>query len=193
MKDSTRLGGHSFRRTWRFSPMPDGRPQPVGWTIMKTLMDALKSDEYKDRLNIKLNSAVKGFLGSEENGVLGVLSESSGEMEEIRADAVVLASGGYCAGGDILLKYAGENAKFPTTNGPWATGDGITFGMEFGAAARDLEHVQVHPTSFVNKSDPFATTNFLAPESLRGTGGILVNGEGRRCVPTQARLTATLV
>jgi len=74
--------------------MPDGRPQPVGWTIMKTLMDALKSDEYKDRLNIKLNSAVKGFLGSEENGVLGVLSESSGEMEEIRADAVVLASGG---------------------------------------------------------------------------------------------------
>jgi len=100
---------------------------------------------------------------------------------------------GYCAGGDILLKYAGENAKFPTTNGPWATGDGITFGMEFGAAARDLEHVQVHPTSFVNKSDPFATTNFLAPESLRGTGGILVNGEGRRCVPTQARLTATLV
>mmetsp|Transcript_36138 Transcript_36138/g.144470 ORF Transcript_36138/g.144470 Transcript_36138/m.144470 type:complete len:603 (-) Transcript_36138:416-2224(-) len=182
MKDSTRLGGHSFRRTWRFSPMPDGRPQPVGWTIMKTLMDALKSDEYKDRLNIKLNSAVKGFLGSEENGVLGVLSESSGEMEEIRADAVVLASGGYCAGGDILLKYAGENAKFPTTNGPWATGDGITFGMEFGAAARDLEHVQVHPTSFVNKSDPFATTNFLAPESLRGTGGILVNGEGRRFV-----------
>ncbi|KAJ8902263.1 hypothetical protein NDN08_006670 [Rhodosorus marinus] len=182
MKDSTRLGGHSFRRTWRFSPMPDGRPQPVGWTIMKTLIDALKSDEYKDRLNIKLNNAVKGLLGSEESGVVGVLSEFSGETEEIHADAVVLASGGYCAGGDVLLKYAGEKAKFPTTNGPWATGDGIKLGMEFGAAARDMEHVQVHPTSFVNKSDPFASTNFLAPESLRGTGGMLVNAEGKRFV-----------
>eukprot|EP00189_Rhodosorus_marinus_P007630 CAMPEP_0184753544 /NCGR_PEP_ID=MMETSP0315-20130426/44153_1 /TAXON_ID=101924 /ORGANISM="Rhodosorus marinus, Strain UTEX LB 2760" /LENGTH=833 /DNA_ID=CAMNT_0027232925 /DNA_START=84 /DNA_END=2585 /DNA_ORIENTATION=- len=205
MKDRTRLGGHSFPRTWRFSPMADGRPQPVGWTIMKTLIDALKSDEYKDRLNIKLNNAVKRLLGSEESGVVGVLSESSGEKEEIHADAVVLASGGtvnvdellvmlvlgttyllgapgYCAGGDVLRKYAGESAKFPTTNGPWATGDGIKLGMEFGAVARDMEHVQVHPTSFVNKSDPFTTTNFLAPESLRGTGGILVNGEGKRFV-----------
>lgn len=34
--------------------------------------------------------------------------------------------------------------------------------------------VQVHPTGFVDPSDPRAPVKFLAPEALRGSGGILL-------------------
>lgn len=40
--------------------------------------------------------------------------------------------------------------------------------------------MQVHPTGFVDPSNPTAPTKFLAPEALRAYGGILLNGQGKR-------------
>jgi FAD binding domain len=42
--------------------------------------------------------------------------------------------------------------------------------------------VQIHPTGFVDPEDPEAGTKFLAPEKLRGSGGILLGSDGRRFV-----------
>lgn len=42
--------------------------------------------------------------------------------------------------------------------------------------------VQLHPTSFLDPEDPTNPTKILGPEALRGSGGILVNHEGRRFV-----------
>lgn len=39
---------------------------------------------------------------------------------------------------------------------------------------------QVHPTSLVNPDDPTNLSKFLAPESMRGSGGILLNAQGKR-------------
>lgn len=39
---------------------------------------------------------------------------------------------------------------------------------------------QVHPTSLVDPKDPTNLSKFLAPESMRGSGGILLNAEGKR-------------
>lgn len=87
---------------------------------------------------------------------------------------------GYCAGRDILEKCAKRFAALPTTNGDWATGDGIELGRVVGADVRDMEAVQVHPTSFLDVKRPMVMTNFLAPEALRGVGGVLVDRKGER-------------
>lgn len=39
---------------------------------------------------------------------------------------------------------------------------------------------QVHPTSLVNPEDPTNLSKFLAPESMRGSGGILLDAQGKR-------------
>ena len=57
-----------------------------------------------------------------------------------------------------VQKYSPAAAELPTTNGPWATGDGIELGSELGAALVGMEHVQVHPTGFVDPADPTAGT-----------------------------------
>jgi succinate dehydrogenase/fumarate reductase flavoprotein subunit len=45
----------------------------------------------------------------------------------------------------VLLpqKYCPAAADLPTTNGPWATGDGVELGSGLGAALVGMEHVQV--------------------------------------------------
>jgi hypothetical protein len=42
-----------------------------------------------------------------------------------------------------VQEYCPEAADLPTTNGPWATGDGIQLGTGLGAALVGMEHVQV--------------------------------------------------
>lgn len=39
---------------------------------------------------------------------------------------------------------------------------------------------QIHPTSLVNPDDPTNLSKFLAPESMRGSGGILLDAQGKR-------------
>lgn len=39
---------------------------------------------------------------------------------------------------------------------------------------------QVHPTSLVDPEDPTNLSKFLAPESMRGSGGILLDARGKR-------------
>jgi succinate dehydrogenase/fumarate reductase flavoprotein subunit len=87
-----------------------------------------------------------------------------------------------------------------TTNGRWATGDGIKLAMTAGAATVDLQDVQVrartsaardcgsrtgggaqvHPTAFVDPTDPTAERKTLCAEILRGVGGILLDKAGKR-------------
>jgi L-aspartate oxidase len=82
----------------------------------------------------------------------------------LRANAVVLATGG---GGQIFAK---------TTNPSVSTGDGVALAWRAGAAVRDLEFVQFHPTALSQPGAP----HFLISEAVRGEGAHLVDAEGRR-------------
>jgi L-aspartate oxidase len=90
--------------------------------------------------------------------------DKSGELREMRARAVLLATGG---AGAIYRE---------TTNPPVATGDGIAIAYLSGARVADLEFVQFHPTVLDAPNAP----PFLLSEALRGEGAHLVNGAGER-------------
>ncbi|MGA8851030.1 MAG: L-aspartate oxidase, partial [Aeromicrobium sp.] len=105
----------------------------------------------------------------EQTTVVDLLVESGAvvgvqllEGEQLRADAVILATGG-----------AGQ--LFPyTTNPEVATADGIAMGLRAGAVAADLEFYQFHPTSLN------APGNFLVSEAVRGEGAHLIDAVGHR-------------
>ncbi|KAJ1803618.1 Osmotic growth protein 1 [Coemansia sp. RSA 2598] len=196
----SQLGGHSAPRTHRRPDTADGRPQPVGWGIVSTLTARL-SEQPRFRLvgEAQVIELVQEYTGAHVS-VRGVVYKTAdGKHHELRASAVVLATGGFAGDGGaadgLLRKHAPHLAQLPATNGKFATGDGIKLGMAVGAGVVGLEHVQVHPTGFVSRADPSARTKFLAAEALRGAGGILLNGRGERFVnelDTRDNVTAAI-
>src|SRR5712692_3573025 len=97
----------------------------------------------------------------ESGSVVGLrfVDEVDGSLHELRAEAVLLATGGL---GQIYRE---------TTNPEVVTGDGMAIAYEAGALLSDMEFIQFHPTALAVKGAP----RFLLSEALRGEGGILRN------------------
>ncbi|KAJ3115731.1 hypothetical protein HDU96_000143 [Phlyctochytrium bullatum] len=174
----SQCGGHASARTHREAPRADGKPAPVGWDIIRTLQDFVNSTGSKaDGIKVITNASVQELLG-DANGVYGVRYASGSDCFELNAKAVILATGGFAhdrTQTSLLQRHAPELAAMPTTNGQWATGDGVKMGLTLGAYSLIPKQVQVHPTGFVDPKDPENTVKFLAPESLRAYGGILID------------------
>ncbi len=83
----------------------------------------------------------------------------------IAVRAVVLATGGF------------GQAYATTTNPAGLTGDGLALAARAGAALRDLEFVQFHPTVLWQPGSRGACP--LLTEALRGAGAVLVDAAGQ--------------
>lgn len=172
------LGGHSHKRTHRPS---NGM---AGAEIIYHLQKELRSFEKLGKIKILVDTRVKELV-FENDVVVGVLCESTkeGSTLEIRGDNVILATGGFASDrskGSYLEQYRSELMSFPATAGGFSTGDGITLATTLGAATRDMDKIQIHPTGWVNPDDPTNPTKILAAELMRGVGGILLNKDGKR-------------
>lgn len=196
----SQCGGHSRARTHRCPPGPNGAPIPVGFKLVDTL-----KKRAMERIEIMTHARVKSISS---NGVytLTIRNTNDDSTATVQADALILTSGGF--GGQIhammdedttttlLKEYAPQWVDRATTNGPWASGDGIRLGLSLGATTIDMNQVQIHPTGFVDPQDPAAMTKFLAPEALRAYGGILFNAHGNRFVDeltTRDKLTEAIL
>jgi L-aspartate oxidase len=89
-----------------------------------------------------------------------------GGRVEVRADHVVLATGGV---GQLFAV---------TTNPTEATADGVAMALRAGVAVADVEFVQFHPTALHHPAMPRP----LLSEALRGHGAILRDRDGERFV-----------
>ena len=105
----------------------------------------------------------------EEGRCVGVLALPPGAADgpvEVRADHVVLATGG-----------AGQLFAV-TTNPTESTGDGVAMALRAGVPTADVEFVQFHPTALHHPAMPRP----LLSEALRGHGALLRDGDGERFV-----------
>jgi len=89
---------------------------------------------------------------------------TNGEVIEIKASCVVVATGGYSS------IYHGF-----TTNSFESLGDGISATIRAGGDVSDMEFIQFHPTAL-------KSSGILISESARGEGGYLLNSDGDRFV-----------
>ena len=94
--------------------------------------------------------------------------DGAGEIEKVEADYVVLATGGI--GG--LYRHS--------TNFRHLTGDAIAIALNHGITLKDIDYVQIHPTTFYSEKEE--DRSFLISESVRGEGAKLYDKNMERFV-----------
>ncbi len=145
------LGGSSSPRACHAADLS-------GHVVLHTLYEQLR----RHRVAIQSEWHLLSLL-LEDSQVAGAVfwNLPAGRLEFVRANAVLLATGGY---GRIYAK---------TTNGLGSTGDGVAIAYRAGAIISDPEFVQFHPTALHG-------TSILISEGARGEGGHLKNALGER-------------
>lgn len=164
LNDITTTGGMSIDRTHR--------PRD-GSAVGGYLISGLVRNIAKREIEVMLDTSVTGIL-MDQGEVCGV-SVLNDENEEltIRTRSIIVATGGFSANSQMVVKYRPDLAGFVTTNHKGATGGGIALLEQIGAGTVDMGEIQIHPT--VEQK-----TSYLISESIRGGGAILVNQQGDR-------------
>ncbi len=150
-----REGGHSVPRLAR------ARGDATGAEIQKVL---LRKAEASPNIRFAGRTFAVDLLTHEGRCVGALLLKPGSNVQIVWAQACILATGG-----------AGRLYR-ETTNPPGACGDGLAMAYRAGAACRDLEFVQFHPTALYLAG----ASRFLISEAARGEGGVLLDSKGRR-------------
>ena len=174
------LGGHSAKRT--------NRPNNgmAGAEIIYGMQREVKKYEKSGQLTVLLKTRMVELTKDEDSDrIVGikVQTEGSDEVTQLTSRTTILATGGFASDrsqNSYLAQHRPELMSMPATAGDFSTGDGISAATALGAAVVDMDKVQLHPTGWVDPSDPDAGTKTLAAELMRGVGGLLLNSKGER-------------
>ncbi|WNE97387.1 L-aspartate oxidase [Streptomyces luomodiensis] len=166
----TREGGHHRRR------IAHAGGDATGAEISRALVEAVRAAGIDTVENALVLDLLKDGSGRAAGVTLHVMGEGRRDgVGAVRADAVVLATGGM---GQIFSA---------TTNPAVSTGDGVALALRAGAEVSDLEFVQFHPT--VLWLGPEAEGQQpLVSEAVRGEGAYLVDADGVRFMRGQHEL-----
>ncbi|CAN5433520.1 L-aspartate oxidase [soil metagenome] len=159
--DLTREGGHTRRRILHFE---DTTGKEISRKLIAAVENETNIEVLENHFVIDLITTAKLGAATEDRVVgLYVLDEESGEVLAVRADRIVLATGG-C--GRVYQH---------TTNPPVATGDGVAIAWRAGVTISNMEFIQFHPTCLFHP----ARKSFLISEAVRGEGGVLIGEDGK--------------
>ncbi|WP_421504604.1 flavocytochrome c [Erwinia rhapontici] len=164
LNDITITGGMSIDRTHR----PADRSAVGGFLISGLVKNINQRD-----IEVLLETSVAEIL-LENGAVSGVkVVDEYNDTRILNAKSVIVATGGFSANREMVVKYRPELDGFVTTNHKGATGSGIAMLQNIGADTVDMGEIQIHPT--VEQ-----TTSYLISEAIRGGGAILVSQAGQR-------------
>jgi fumarate reductase flavoprotein subunit len=138
----------------------------TGIEIMNRLAEAVWAREIERLEEHRVQALLKNSDASAIAGAL-LIDMRSGEYVLVHARAVLLATGG----GPTMY-------RFHTPSGDKSC-DGLALALAAGLPLRDMEMVQFHPTGLLAGQDTRMTGTVLE-EGLRGAGGYLLDGTGRR-------------
>ncbi|CDL86154.1 fumarate reductase (quinol) flavoprotein subunit [Xenorhabdus cabanillasii] len=147
-----RFGGMKIERTWFAA-------DKTGFHMLHTLFQT--SLKYPQIRRFDEHFVLDILVDEGQARGLVALNMMEGSKVQIRANAVIMATGG-----------AGRVYRY-NTNGGIVTGDGMGMAFRHGIPLRDMEFVQYHPTGLPG-------SGILMTEGCRGEGGILVNKDGYR-------------
>lgn len=163
LSDVGKMAGSTNSRTHR----PQGGAA-IGVHLVPVLEKAAKDAGVEIRYNNKVTDII------EEGGkAVGVKVSAAGGDYTVKAGAVIIATGGFGANPDMVVKYKADLAGFGTTNHKGATGDAFAWVEKFNAELVQMEQIQTHPTVV-------PSNGVMITEAVRGNGAIMVNREGKR-------------
>ena len=145
-----RFGGMKIERTWFAA-------DKTGFHMLHTLFQT--SLQFPQIQRFDEHFVLDILVDDGHARGLVAMNMMEGTLVQIRANAVVMATGG-----------AGRVYRY-NTNGGIVTGDGMGMALSHGVPLRDMEFVQYHPTGLPG-------SGILMTEGCRGEGGILVNKNG---------------
>jgi L-aspartate oxidase len=148
-------GGHSLRRIVHVGDQS-------GWEVEKTLLRTARERD----IHIVPHARAIDLLTTVDGAVCGARVLHKGQVGSMLADDVVLAAGGIGALWTL------------TSNPAVATADGLAMALRAGAATRDIEFVQFHPT--VLDVPRKGGRDVLISEAVRGEGAVLIDAQGTR-------------
>ena len=151
----TMEGGHSHRRVIHAA---DQTGRALSEVLASRVAEASHITLLTDRCLVDVIKSGPRVCGAY------LLQVHSNEVETVKADAVVLATGG------------ASKAYRYTTNPDGASGDGIAVAWRAGCRVANLEFNQFHPTCLYHPN----SKSFLMTEALRGEGATLHLPNGDR-------------
>jgi succinate dehydrogenase/fumarate reductase flavoprotein subunit len=146
------MGGHSMARTHR----PRGRLSGAAFIsgLEKAANRYVKTGQLTLHKSTKLEALLPGPNATDDAGAtvragwnLNLKDVKSGVEFTVSAQSVILATGGYSsdrADGGLISQIAPHLLKIASTNGAFATGDGIKIARTLGAKTVDMDIIQVH-------------------------------------------------
>ena len=152
----TREGAHSQKRIIYHE-------DTTGREITSTLLARVRAQE---NITIWEHTTMLDLVERDNICYGAIIQKSDGSIDVVQADYTVLATGGI--GG--LYKHS--------TNYRHITGDAHAIAIKHGIERKDMDYVQIHPTTLYAKEG----RSFLISESVRGEGAVLRDKNGNRFV-----------
>ena len=130
----------------RVSHIPTGDKGSGGSRILGTLAEHAK----KNGAEILFETAAKEIIMDENGEAAGMLAETrDGELIEVRAKNVIIATGGYAGNKELLKKYCPYYNEHIELLGAKNMGDGLMMAEKIGAAKEGLGTIHSEAAGYV--------------------------------------------